>query len=37
MQATNVFRRENEQWRMVHHHASPMPEVGDDDEEDTVN
>jgi ketosteroid isomerase-like protein len=37
MQATNVFRREEGRWRIVHHHASPMPEVGDDDEEDTVN
>jgi ketosteroid isomerase-like protein len=37
MQATNVYRREDGLWRIVHHHASPMPEVGDDDEEDTVN
>lgn len=37
MQATNVFRREDGLWRIVHHHASPMPEVGEDDEEDTVN
>jgi ketosteroid isomerase-like protein len=37
MQATNVFRREEGRWRIVHHHASPIPEVGDDDEEDTVN
>ena len=37
MQATNVFRRENETWKMVHHHASPMPEVEASEEEDTVN
>jgi ketosteroid isomerase-like protein len=37
MQATNVYRREDGLWRIVHHHASPMPEVGEDDEEDTVN
>jgi ketosteroid isomerase-like protein len=37
MQATNVFRRENEVWKMVHHHASPMPEVEASEEADTVN
>jgi ketosteroid isomerase-like protein len=37
MQATNVFRRENDAWKMVHHHASPMPEVEMSEEEDTVN
>jgi ketosteroid isomerase-like protein len=26
MQATNVFRRTEEGWRMVHHHASPSAE-----------
>ena len=36
MQATNVFRRENGDWRIVHHHASPMPEAGEPEEE-TVN
>ena len=25
--ATNVFVREGEQWRMVHHHASPIGEL----------
>jgi ketosteroid isomerase-like protein len=40
--ATNVFRRERDAWRMVHHHASPfLPRTGgadepDDDDEDTV-
>ncbi len=33
MQAANVFRRENGVWRMVHHHASPMPEPGEEEEE----
>jgi ketosteroid isomerase-like protein len=37
MQATNVYRKENDAWKMVHHHASPMPEVEADEEEDTVN
>jgi ketosteroid isomerase-like protein len=37
MQATNVFRKENDVWKIVHHHASPMPEVETSEEEDTVN
>ncbi|MGH9441195.1 MAG: nuclear transport factor 2 family protein [Thermoanaerobaculia bacterium] len=37
MQATNVFRKENGEWKMVHHHASPMPDVETDEEEDSVN
>src|SRR5262250_1512341 len=37
MQATNVYRKEKEAWKMVHHHASPMPEVEETEEEDTVN
>ena len=37
MQATNVFRREDGVWKMVHHHASPMPEVETREEEDTIN
>ncbi|HET9795047.1 MAG TPA: nuclear transport factor 2 family protein [Thermoanaerobaculia bacterium] len=36
MQATNVFRREDGGWRMVHHHASAMPEAGEQEEE-TIN
>ncbi len=24
-QATNVFKHEDENWKMVHHHASPLP------------
>ena len=37
MQATNVFRAEENGWRMVHHHASPMADPGRDAEDDTVN
>ncbi len=37
MQATNVFRRIGEEWKMVHHHASPMPELEQDEEDDTIN
>lgn len=36
MQATNIFTRREEGWRLVHHHASPSPS-GDSDEEETVN
>ncbi len=28
--ATNIFTREDGTWRMVHHHASPVPAVGAD-------
>ena len=37
MQATNVFRRFGERWRMVHHHATPLPEIPDDEDEESVN
>lgn len=36
MQATNLFGRVDGQWRLIHHHASPSPAEGPDDEE-TVN
>ena len=36
MQATNVFRRRDGQWRMVHHHASASP-ADAAEEEETVN
>jgi hypothetical protein len=29
-QATNIFRWEGGQWRMTHHHASPLPQGGPD-------
>lgn len=37
MQATNVFRRVDGGWRIIHHHASPMPDLDTEEEEDTVN
>ncbi len=37
MQATNVFVREDSEWRMVHHHASASPDAAGDDEEEQVN
>jgi len=37
MQATNVFRREDGHWRMVHHHASGTPDPEGDEGEDAVN
>ncbi len=36
MQATNLFAREDGEWKMVHHHASPSPDDEDGGEE-TVN
>jgi ketosteroid isomerase-like protein len=37
MQATNVYRRVSGEWKMVHHHASPSPEVEADEAEAPVN
>jgi hypothetical protein len=36
MQATNIYRRADGQWRMVHHHASASP-TDSEDEEETIN
>jgi len=36
MQATNVFRRSDGVWRLVHHHASASP-TDDAEEDETVN
>ena len=36
MQATNVFLRDDGEWRMVHHHASASP-TDMSEEEETVN
>jgi hypothetical protein len=36
MQATNLFGRVGEEWRLVHHHASPSPDA-DGDEDERVN
>lgn len=27
-QATNLFQRVNDEWKLIHHHASPMPPQG---------
>ena len=37
MQATNVYRRIEGAWKMIHHHASPMPEIETEDEEESIN
>ena len=37
MQASNVYRKENDSWKMIHHHASPMPEIEESAEDDPVN
>ena len=36
MQATNLFGRVGDEWRLVHHHASPSPD-GDDGDDESVN
>jgi ketosteroid isomerase-like protein len=36
-QATNIFRLNGEQWRMIVHHASPAPLTTQDDWPDLIN
>ena len=36
-QATNIFRRTGDQWRMVLHHASPIPFETQDEWPDVIN
>jgi hypothetical protein len=36
MQATNVFLRRDDQWRLEHHHASASPS-DTEEENETVN
>lgn len=36
-QATNIFRRTDGQWRMLLHHASPIPFTTEDDWPDVIN
>ena len=31
--ATNVFRREEGQWRLIHHHTDLSPQLNDTDDE----
>jgi ketosteroid isomerase-like protein len=37
MQATNVFRKEGRVWKLIHHHASPMPDLEAPEDEESVN
>jgi ketosteroid isomerase-like protein len=37
MQATNVFRKIDGRWMVIHHHASPMPDVDEKPETTTVH
>ena len=37
MQATNIFRNEAGVWKVIHHHASPMPDLEAPEEEESVN
>ena len=34
--ATNIFVHEDNAWRMVHHHASPAPDMRADDEAEPI-
>lgn len=36
-QATNIFRRRNDGWRMILHHASPVPLTTQDEWPDVIN
>jgi ketosteroid isomerase-like protein len=36
-QATNIFRRTEDRWRMVVHHASPIPFANQDEWPDVIN
>jgi ketosteroid isomerase-like protein len=37
MQATNLFVKEEGDWKLLHHHASQSPDPDEDEEEETVN
>ena len=37
MQATNVFVREEGEWKMIHHHASASPDDSGEEEDEQVN
>ena len=37
MQATNVLRRIDGGWKMIHHHSNPLPEIQGDEDEETIN
>ncbi len=36
-QCTNIFRRKDERWRMIVHHASPVPFMTQDEWPDVIN